>query len=173
MRFNLKSITGVFLCATALAFGVIAPIAAADDGEAYLGQPFGVARVAITVTARTPDSGELGDLFDQNETPVPYLGRRVLYPVAITEEVIPRKGTDQLADVELGVYFLFRGNQPLKLTLGKKTVELKPATKKNSHKRLLKVRLSSANCLVASMDVTSSIPACESSIRGTRTKTRR
>ncbi len=105
-HFAIVAIIGLFLVAGRTAEGRV-------EGEALLGRPFGVAQVSIT---------GLDVAIDVNRVAIEEKNGRALYPAA-TQGVFGRLigqilgGPTERPAAGVTIYFLFRGEQPLELTV--------------------------------------------------------
>lgn len=110
---------------------------AASRAEAYVGDPFGVGRVVLSVMHHQPAL----PLFDERFAVREEEGR-VLYPAI--QHRPARKMLRQLLEIEtpssVSIYFLFRGDQPFDL-LGfspeVQAVRVKPTRNSSEHRRLM------------------------------------
>ncbi len=115
--------------------GLATQAAAQIDAEAVAGEPFGVGRI----TLRLPDGATTGlsgiDALELTEA-----SGRILYP-ARNAGVLDRLAGPNDAPGRLTILFLFRGNDPLDVTLyapAKQTVRIVPGGRPRTHQRMLR-----------------------------------
>lgn len=121
--------------AIALLGGVDSRAIAQIDAEAVPGEPFGVGRISL----RLPDGATAG-LSGVDALEVTEASGRILYP-ARNAGVFDRLGDPTDEPGRLTVLFLFRGNEPLDVTLHvpeRRTVRIVPGGRPRAHQRMLR-----------------------------------
>ncbi|WP_147274155.1 hypothetical protein [Bremerella cremea] len=108
-------------CAVLGLLALVSPSLYAQDVNAIVGEPFGVARMVIPFSR-----ADFGDAIDSRGFSISDPEKRIFYPVFKPRRVLPLLqsliGADSVTPPqELEVYFLFRGHTPLQVTVNTPT----------------------------------------------------
>jgi hypothetical protein len=130
VRHSIYGLLGLFVAAI-----VSSQAAGQIDAEAAPGEPFGVGRISV----RLPEGATAG-LSGVDALEITEANGRVLYPTR-NAGLLDRVAAGGDAPGRLTIMFLFRGNDPLDITVyapDKQTVRVTPGGRPRAHQRLLR-----------------------------------